>query len=660
MRGRRRFSILDLTCSIRSYLSVTRQLACFSFLLLWSISSAPAASPGIIYFVIGSDTAIWNAGTTVDVSTRHPHYPLNSFTDPSAPVFQVMDPTWRGQFKDSFGNMLKFTWWMMGGNIFRDADNLNVPVANTMTLYLMKKYHGEAIRQFGDELSLHYHTYYWSDYVGSGNYYWNQSRTFNECRDDFDFTVAQYLLEEEVFPVSFRSGWHFMDADWQAHLNQLLPYGMHDDYGVYRPWSTNVVPIAGIEDWSHAPSGFVPFHPSTNDYQLPGNGKGWNVRSIKMQNMVQDNVDQIFSAASNGADQVTCIWSHLPENFVTNVVRICAFIGHAGSNHPAIPFRYCTAVEAMQRWRKVTNSVPPPLDVQASVQGQTVTLTLRTSAPIFQDRPFVCLKDAFKQYTNLTFCCVPEGTNQWTVSLPVSCNKLAKVGIAVTDIDGNVTTRILRYLPDDLYIDNLDSEYSEVQGNWMSLTNAGWGTDARAAFLTSNDTVRAQWALPISRSGFYQISVQVPAVSNPASNILYEIWAGGSKVSAAFFGSTLPTNQWVYLFSPFLDSSVSNFLRLEASGTNQPNTYAAADVVRIVPLPDSLPPQNQISLTQTANGYLIRFSGVSGQICELQRSSTFSTGWVTIDTLSLPSDGILEYEDKNPLPGQAFYRVLVP
>jgi hypothetical protein len=36
----------------------------------------------------------------------------------------------------TFGQSLKITWWMMGGNIYGDADNLNVPLANTMTLYL--------------------------------------------------------------------------------------------------------------------------------------------------------------------------------------------------------------------------------------------------------------------------------------------------------------------------------------------------------------------------------------------------------------------------------------------------------------------------------------------------------------------------------------------
>ncbi len=296
-------------------------------------------STGTVYFVVGSDTAIWNAGTTVDVYTRHPHYSQVSFTDTNSPSFQVMDANWRARYRDSFGQPIKFTWWMMGGNIYRDADNVNVPLANTMTLCLMQKYHGEAIRAFGDEVSLHYHTFRWSSYNADGKYYWNQTRTFKESQADFDVTLAQYLLEGGVFPVSFRSGWHFMDNDWQAYLNQLLPFCLHDDFGAHRAWYTNSGPIAGVEDWSRAPSEFVPFHPDSADYQLPGDGPGWNVRSVKMQNLTQAEVNHVFAQAAGGTDQVACIWDHLPEDFVNNVARVASLIQQASSNNPTVHFR---------------------------------------------------------------------------------------------------------------------------------------------------------------------------------------------------------------------------------------------------------------------------------------------------------------------------------
>ena len=132
-----------------------------------------------------------------------------------------MDPAWRARFSDSFGNPLKLTWWMLVGSVYGQSDNRDVPVPNLMPLYLMRHYHGDSIRRLGDELTLHYHTFLWSDYLGTGTFYWNQAKTFRECRGDFDKTLAQALIEEEAFTVTFRSGWHFMDNEWQTYIDRL-------------------------------------------------------------------------------------------------------------------------------------------------------------------------------------------------------------------------------------------------------------------------------------------------------------------------------------------------------------------------------------------------------------------------------------------------------
>lgn len=627
---------------------------------------APLAAPaaGTVYLVVGSDTAIWNAGGTVDVYTRYPYYRQDSFTDSNAPIYQVMDSSWRDQFKDSFGQSIKFTWWMMGGNIYRDAINLNVPLPNTMTLHLMQQYHGAAIRQFGDQLSLHYHTYLWSDYSGSGVFYWNQSRTFNEMRADFDVTLAQYLLEEGVFPVSFRSGWHFMDQDWQEYLNQLIPFSFHNNYPTRVGWYTNAAgPIEGVEDWSRAPSAFVPFHPGTNDYQLPGDGPGWNVRSVKIQSLSQALVDQMFAQAAQGQDQVACFWDHLPENFVANIARLAAMAEQGASAHPGVAFRYCTAVEAMQRWLGLTNQAPPQLSISQVLTGATLSLTIKSSVPIFQARPFVCWRDVFQQYRNVTSLCTAAGSNTWSVDLGLPTNLLAKVGVAVTDLAGNLTTQILRFMPDDLYLDNRDPAYGEAQGTWTSTTNAAWGTDARVALLNSNETARAGWFLPVTHSGRYRLAVQVPSVAAAASNVVFEIVAGSTNLLSVTLPAGISTNQWTYLASVLFDAALSNRVEMIVTGQNQPGARAVADVLRMTPVPGAgLPevsPAQPIAVRAMPDGrYVLRFLSQAGGHYTVQRGSSLTQAWTTLETTSPAASGMMEYEDEMPPPGQAFYRIV--
>jgi hypothetical protein len=234
-----------------------RKIFLFSIIIIISVISLGASSPGTIYIVIGSDTAIWDGMSTSRYNNVYnPALYINQGTNTS----EIMDPSFRGRFIDSFGDTLRLTWWMMTGNIFRYAVNRDMPYPNIMTMYFMKQFYGDKIELLKDELTLHYHTFKWSDYDGDGKYWWNQSESFVECYDDFNFNLAQLFLEEEVFAVSFRSGWHYMDNEWQSYLNKLLPYSLHNDYPSkhYSP----VEPTNNNIDWSLAPSEFVPYNPS--------------------------------------------------------------------------------------------------------------------------------------------------------------------------------------------------------------------------------------------------------------------------------------------------------------------------------------------------------------------------------------------------------------
>ena len=240
----------------------------------------------------------------------------------------------------------------------------------------------------------------------------------------------------------------------------------------------------------------------------------------------------------------------------------------------------------MQWWRGLTNQPAPVLDLGESWQGANLTLAITSSVPVFQFKPFVCSRDVFEQYRNLSDLCVATGTNSWSILLPIPTNLLAKVGIAVTDQAGNLATTILRFLADDLYLDNKDSGYSEEQGTWFSTTNSAWGTDARVASLSSKSSAQASWALPLQSSGQYRISTQVPTVLNPATNVLFNVTENGTNLLSVLLPMGISTNQWVCIGSVELDQNVSNRVELIVDGTNQSSANAVADVLRVTAAAD--------------------------------------------------------------------------
>ena len=45
---------------------------------------------------------------------------------------------------------------------------------------------------------------------------------------------------------------------------------------------------------------------------------------------------------------------------------------------------------------------------------------------------------------------------------------------------------------------------------------------------------------------------------------------------------------------------------------------------------------------------------------QLQRASSMTGPWNTIDTQTAPASGLIEYHETSPLPGAAFYRTVTP
>jgi hypothetical protein len=544
----------------------------FLFILLLLISVFPQ---GKVYLVLGSDTAIWDA---MDVAKYNCTYNLNLFTAPTSNTAVVMGESFRNPIVDSYGNKLKLTWWMMAGNVFRYATNNNIPVNNTMTLHLMKKYYSNKIEQWGDELSLHYHTFAWTDYDNDGNYWWNQSQTFLETKDDFDFTLAQFLLEEDVFPVSFRSGWHYMDNDWQNYLNTILPYSLHNDYPNVRHTTTE--PIDNNFNWSLASSEFVPFNPSPENYQLQGNSKAWNVRSKYLGNVTTQLVNDIFMKANQGTDQLACFWSHLPDqNYITEIQQANNVIQQVASNYPGVQFKYCTAVEAYQLWLQSNDEVSPDLQLTELVNGSQVKFQISTNEPIFQSQPFVAVKDRYERYFIAE--CESISQNIWQTVLSYPLNDIGKAGVAVTDTVGNLSTSFIAYLPDNKFIDNGDPDYSEVFGNWTTSNSTAWDLDSRIATILPGDSAKVKWNLETGYSGVHNIFVQFPQVANHIDTIKFNFYKNGllnNTINLALYDQF---KQWLYTATVDINSGDNNYIEMYVINNGTTSKTLAADVLKL-------------------------------------------------------------------------------
>jgi hypothetical protein len=552
-----------------------RILRTIILLALWLSPSASLAQ-GKVYLVVGSDTGIWDG---LNVSDYHCSINGALYTDPTQNAARVMDPAFRGAMTDYYGTPMKLTWWMMAGNMFRLSINTDIPIPSTMPIYLMKRFEGAGLQRWGDELTFHYHDWYWSDENGDGIWYWNQAPQFSIVAAEFEKTLAEMLIEEDLFPVSFRSGWHAMDNGWQERLNELLPFSMHNDYPSVHV--DPVEPVDNVYDWSRAPSTNIPFHPSTTDYQVPGNSPGWNLRSRYMSVADSAFMTGIFAQANAGVDQVVCLWAHLPEtDFPDNLQKVNRSAHAASSKYPAVAYRYCTAVEAMQRWLRTSDTTKPNITLTENSAGDMVRWTVEVNEPIFQPAPVFAVKDRYEDHRLVPL--TPIGPLKWQTSQTIMKSDIAAVAVAVSDSSGNHTKQHLQYLPDDVYVDHGDTGYEEPRGTWSSTPLRGWGASYRSALVTAHDSVSACWTAGVSTGGTYSAFLRFPTMSAPPDTIHIRATAGALLLDSMVAGTGIIGDQWTYLTTASLQPGIPFVVIATSRATS--SKIMTADVLRLTPL----------------------------------------------------------------------------
>jgi hypothetical protein len=236
----------------------------------------------------------------------------------------------------------------------------------------------------------------------------------------------------------------------------------------------------------------------------------------------------------------------------------------------------------MQLWRKNMDSNAPSITFNDIVNGSKVKFNIDINEPIFQTTPFLAIKFLDESYRVVKL--IPTGNNSWTAGEEFDRNNIAKIGIAVTDTMGNLSTKIINYLPDDIYVDNSSDGYKEVNGLWSTEGTASWGFDSRKSTLQNGDSSKVRWQFKIDTPRYYNVFVQVPKMSSLCNHTTFKIYNNSKVISEVNLTSVIPGGDWVYISTVYLETSLNNFVEMVAAGANQPNKILSADVVKITPL----------------------------------------------------------------------------
>jgi hypothetical protein len=362
----------------------------------------------------------------------------------------AMSEEFRARLPDADGNGWTYSWFCMDhvGYLYNPRRR-DIGFHNVFDHYRERLAAAPGCR---DELQFHFHPM--STY-----------REAHRCATHYLRTpelyeiVARRIVERDFFPAVYRAGFQAERPDSHWWLEQWVPFDISnmalednsalDDYSDFR--------LGRSANWRWAPADWSTYHPSHDDYQVPGQCRRLIARCLNVLSRVasldEAEVEKAFRRAAAGRDTIVGVCSHDWRNMVPEVEHVRGLIAAASARFPGVPFRFSPATEAFRSQlpdeRRTAPALKLEIDFAAGSAADVPHLTVTArQGHVFGPQPFlaICTKGRRFIHDNLDFV---EKDQVWGYAfhgdtLPVE--DVLEVAVGAADACGR--TAIARWRPD--------------------------------------------------------------------------------------------------------------------------------------------------------------------------------------------------------------------
>lgn len=296
----------------------------------------------------------------------------------------------RGSFIDSCGSPWKTTWFCLDHVGFRqNPRHRDFGMHNIFDRYRSFLRERTWLR---DEIQWHNHAVSLSRSAHKcGSHYLNSGFPYR--------VLAERVVDRNWFPSVFRAGCHTERPDIHFFLEQWVPF----DLSSLSMGNSAVLPSdmqAGQwGDWIGAPTDWTTYHPSYDDYRLPGSCKRLIGRALHPMNrlgaLTQQEVDVAFDTARRGKVAILGVAGHDWRNLIREVEFTVSLLEMSQAQYPDVQIYFATAAEA---FRAATGTVTGgPLKLNGNIQQVSMTDEYRLTVTelngsIFGPQPFLALR----------------------------------------------------------------------------------------------------------------------------------------------------------------------------------------------------------------------------------------------------------------------------
>jgi hypothetical protein len=355
---------------------------------------------------------------------------------------ELLSTAYRSQFSDSTGAGWVFSWFILDHvGYLSNPRRRDIGYHNIFDHYRRKL---EETSSHQDEVHWHFHPM-------------SHSREAHVCATSYLNSphllegLARRVIDRQWFPVAFRAGFHAERPDSHWFLEQWIPLDYSNQAMPETELEREQQDISGgrFGDWRRAPSTWSAYHPSHEDYQVPGDCNRVIFRCLnvgtRLRLLTQEEVDRAFQMAQNGRPAVLAFCNHDWRDMRRDVQHVYSLLNNASARFDGVTWKFAGARQAARRVLGWTAEPSIQMTHSLAVRGDVGRLTIETDRPTFGPQPFLAIKTWDQRYLtdNLD---VQEPRRRWTYTFDretIRLPAIETIGIAVTAGNASCAVRVL-------------------------------------------------------------------------------------------------------------------------------------------------------------------------------------------------------------------------
>ena len=365
----------------------------------------------------------------------------NSWTEIDKMLAKIMFDDFRKKIPDSFGGGWVYNWHCLDHVGFKTNER-----GRDLGFHHIFDHYREAVLADSKcQDGIHYHFHYISIY-----------REAHRCATSFLNSAAEFLevlcrrvIERQWFPTVARAGFQAERPDSHWFLEQWVPYDISN---------MALIDHTGLDaltdfrkgrsaNWRRAPSDWSVYHPSHDDYQLPGQCRRWIGRSLNVLNRMGSidsrEVEKAFAKAAGGENVLLGVAGHDWRNLEPEVDHVRSLLAEAHKKFPNVKFKYSESVAA---FRAVTGDGKDSAKLKLEVtlhkkpENDVPYLEIKTLVgKVFGPQPFLAIETKSGRFIHDNLDFAEEG-GHWYYAFHTDTlllKDVKKIGIAANDAFAN-------------------------------------------------------------------------------------------------------------------------------------------------------------------------------------------------------------------------------